>query len=351
MSGARRDRLRIGVIGLGRLWETRHKPALAKRADRFQVTAVYDQVAGRAAIEANQVGCRAVSGLTALVERSDVDAVYLLSPQWFGLHAVDLASDAGKPIYCALPLASDPDQLDRTDQKVRASGVPFMPEFARRFYPASLRLRELIATRIGRPRLIVSKTRLSRFDRYSQPGPSTQIAPNSLLIDPGSYLLAWCRFVFDGEPLTVQGWGGSIFPENEPVAQDPDYETFLLEFAGGAAAQISISKFHRGQWGDATKFLPAPGIQVYAERGVAWLEMPDKIQWTDSEGTHQERLPMEPSVGETLNDHFWRLIHGEPTMAPGWSDAVAVARWIGALRQSRRDGRRVAAPVDSTPGT
>ena len=40
-----RKRLRVGVVGLGRLWEVRHKPALARMKDRFQVVAVYDQVA------------------------------------------------------------------------------------------------------------------------------------------------------------------------------------------------------------------------------------------------------------------------------------------------------------------
>lgn len=343
MSGPRRERLRAGVVGLGRLWETRHKPAMGRMRDRFQVTAVYDQVAGRAEIEANQVGCRAVTGLAALVDSPDVDAVYLLTPQWFGLHAIELACRAGKPIYCGLPLASDPDEIDRLDGLVRSSGVAFMPEFARRFYPVSIRLRELIATRIGRPRLIVAKTRVGQFDRASQPGPSTQIAPNSLLIDPGSYLLSWCRFIFAAEPVSVQGWGGTIFPDPKAGRDDPDYETFLLEFADGAAAQVSVGKYHRAAWGDAARFLPSPGITVYAERGAAWLEMPDRIQWTDAEGPHQERLPMEPSVGEVLNDHFLRLVRGEPSMAPTWSDAVAVARWIGALRQSRRDGRRVEA--------
>ena len=57
-------RLRVGVIGLGRLWEARHKPALARLADRFRVTAVYDQVARRAAIEATQVGCAAAEGFS-----------------------------------------------------------------------------------------------------------------------------------------------------------------------------------------------------------------------------------------------------------------------------------------------
>ena len=87
MVGSRHVRLRVGVIGLGRLWETRHKPSLARMEDRFRVTAVYDQVYRRAEMEAAQLGCAACEGLAALVERPDVDVIYLLSPQWFGLRS------------------------------------------------------------------------------------------------------------------------------------------------------------------------------------------------------------------------------------------------------------------------
>jgi predicted dehydrogenase len=340
LAGIKHVRLGVGVVGLGRLWEARHKPALTQMKDRFTVSAVYDQVARRAEIEAGQIGCEAAEGLMALIDRSDVDVVYLLTPQWFGLHPIEIACALGKPIYCALPLAGESGELERLDGLIRSSGVQFMPEFARRFYPTTLRLRELLATKLGLPRLVVGQGRLFGFDRYGQPGPSTQIAPASMLVDPGSYLLDWCRFVFQSEPCAVQGWGGTILPQAESV--EADFLTYLLEFEGGAAAQVSAGRYHRGAWGDASRFLPQPGIQVFAERGVAWLEMPDRIQWTDSEGIHEERLPLEPTVGELLNDHFHRLVRGAQTMAPTWEDAIAVARLIDTIRQSGLEGRRIA---------
>ena len=97
--GSKHVRLRVGVIGLGRLWETRHKPSLARLDDQFRVTAVYDPVFRRAELEAAQMGCAACEGLSALVERTDVDVIYLLSRQWFGLHPIGLACAAGKAVY------------------------------------------------------------------------------------------------------------------------------------------------------------------------------------------------------------------------------------------------------------
>jgi predicted dehydrogenase len=334
-------RLRVGVIGLGRLWEARHKPALARMRDRFQVTAVYDQVLRRAEIEAGQLGCVAVEGLTALIERPDVDVVHLLSPQWFGLHPIEIACACRKPVYCALPLASTPEELEALAALVETSGTPFMPEFARRFYPATLRLRELLATTLGTPRLILGQNRLFGFDRYGQPGPTTQMAPAPLLIDPGCYLLDWCCFLFQSEPTAVQGYAATVVPL---AGEGPDFETFVAEFGDGAMAHIAFGRYHRTPWGEASRFLPQPGFQVYAQNGAAWLELPERIQWSDSQGTHEERLPLEPTVGEVLNDQFHRLVRGDQSLAPTIRDALAVARRVSDLRQSQREGRKVARP-------
>jgi len=342
----RDDPLRVGVIGLGRLWDARHKPALLRMTDRFRVVALYDQVARRAEIEAEQLRCEPVDGLRALIERSDIDAFYLLTPQWFGLHPVEIACEAGKAIYCASPLSGRADELERLVGLVHQAGIPFMPELARRFYPATLRLRELIATTLGRPRLIVGHARLGGYDRYSPPGPASQLLPAPLAVDPGGNMLDWCRFVLDLEPTSIQAFGAEVFRDNPDgsgavVLPGDDYEAFAVGFPGGAVAQMSLARYHRDVWGDAHQFLPPPGFQVFAERGVAWLEMPDLIRWSDAGGLHQEKLPLEPSVGEMLNDHFHRLVRGQQSLAPTIDDALAMTRLVSRGRQSRVEGRVV----------
>ncbi len=78
-------------------------------------------------------------------------------------------------------------------------------------------------------------------------------------------------------------------------------------------AQWNLARYHRVAWGDAAKFLPPPGVQVFAERGAAWVEMPDRVVWADADGTHDERLPAEPTVGEALDAQFHRaVVRGDP---------------------------------------
>jgi predicted dehydrogenase len=289
--------------------------------DRYRITAVYDQVARRAEIESHVLGARQAEGLTELIDRDDVDVLLLLTPQWFGLHSLELASTRGKPIFCALPIAGTDEWLDRIDSNLRASDSIFMPEFARRGYPVTRRLLELLATKLGKPRFVQAHVRVAGFDRYGQPGPSTQIAPRPLLMDPGTYTLDWCRAVFQAEPVHVQRVKGNSIDE-------ADFEAVQLGFEDGGLVQIQLSRYQRTKWGDAFKHLPAPGFQVFAEHGAAWLEMPDRIIWTTPEGTTEERLPIEPAIGEQLLDQFHRIIClGEP-VSPGWTDALAVARLI-----------------------
>src|SRR5262249_39456771 len=123
--------------------------------------------------------------------------------------------------------------------------------------------------------------------------------------------------------------------------EGPDFESFLVEFAGGGLAQLSLGRYHRAAWGEATRFLPPPGLQVYAERGAAWVELPDRVQWSDASGTHEERLPLEPTVGEVLNDQFHRLVRGDQSLAPSIRDALAVSRLVGDIARSQAEGRRL----------
>lgn len=331
-------RLRVGVVGLGRLWESRHKPSLLRLQDRFRVTAVYDQVARRAEIEAGQLGCAACEGLRTLIERPDVDVVYLLAPQWFGLHAAHLACDAGKPIYCALPLGEDVAELERLAARVEVAGLAFMPELARRCYPATLRLRELLASKLGRPRLIVGHSRLSGFDRYALPGPATQVVPMPLAIDPGGYLLDWCQFVFGSAPASISASRSVVIPGRDEA---PDFESFTAAFPGGATAQVSFGRYHREEWGEAVRFLPPAGFQIFAERGAAWLEPPDRVQWWDADGVHEERLPPEPTVGDVLNRQFHRMVREGGSPGPTIRDALAVARLVRDMERSQVEGTAV----------
>src|SRR3984957_14869653 len=100
-------KLRVGLVGLGNSWEIRHRPALRALNDRYEVRAIGEPVAHRAHIVAREVGATPVGGFRALIQREDIDAILILSGQWYGALPILAAAEAGKAVYCAaaLPLA------------------------------------------------------------------------------------------------------------------------------------------------------------------------------------------------------------------------------------------------------
>jgi predicted dehydrogenase len=335
-------RLGVGIVGLGRLWKARYRPALQRMADRFRVVALHDQVGWRARVEAAAVGAEAAPSLTALASHPEVDAVLMLTPQWSGGWAAERAVEAGKAVFWAVPLADEGwYDVEALAEAACRGGVPLVPELPRRAYPASRRLRELLRDGpLGAPRLILGQVRLFGPDREATPGPGVQLAPAPLSVDPGENLLDWCRFVFGAEPVAVEACGAGPLDGAEP---DPDFEGMTLHFPDGGLAQVAVQRYDRERWGDLIRALPPSGFQVFADRGAAFVEMADRITWTcDGGPPKREGLASEPPLGELLLDGFRAAVLGDPSAASttGLSDARAVARLARLTREARREGRR-----------
>ena len=147
-------KLRVGLIGLGDQWQNRHRPALKALSDRFEVCAICCEVAQKAEQVAHEFGAIPMDGFRAMIQRADIDAVLALAPDWVGPLPLLAACEAGKAVYSSAALDIAPDHVDEIRRRVDSSGVAFMAELPRRHAPATLRLKELIATQLGPPQLL-----------------------------------------------------------------------------------------------------------------------------------------------------------------------------------------------------
>ena len=68
-------KLRVGLVGLGDQWESRHAPALRAMPHRFEVAAVCCEVFERARKVADQFDATAAHSFRNLVDRPDIDAI------------------------------------------------------------------------------------------------------------------------------------------------------------------------------------------------------------------------------------------------------------------------------------
>jgi predicted dehydrogenase len=339
-------KLRVGIIGLGETWEKSHRPALRTLSDRFEVRAICAEVAHLAQQAARDFHADEVSGFRALCQRDDVEAVLLFSPEWYGPLPIYAACEAGKAIYCASAFDLKPEQADDVRQRVETAGVAFMAEFPRRLAPATVRLKELIATRLGKTRLIFCHRRVpqERSKNLRQREAECPAALREMM-----ELVDWCRYVVGSEATSVFG------VKHYNGGGDEDYQMMNLDFSApgqvghGPTAQVSSGQYMPAHWPEASSFRPPAALQVACERGVAFVDLPYALTWFDEAGRHMEALDSERPVGEALLLNFHRAVTSLVLRTVDLEDTYRALRIVQAAEQSAKDGRRIAFDFSARP--
>jgi predicted dehydrogenase len=331
-------RLRLGLIGLGDVWQSRHAPALRALADRFEVRAICDPVRHRAEQAATEFHAEAVDGYHVLVQREDVDAVLVLCPHWFRALPILAACSSRKAVYCAVGLDLDAQEAETIKRRVEEAGVAFMAEFPNRHAPATIRLKELIATQLGPPRLLFCH-------RRSAGDPSPSDAGAMLPSPTFRHIIGqvdWCHYVADAPPSYVTGM---IHRTGDDAAED--YRMLSVDFspAGkpgtGPIAQISTGHYIPTPWREAVSYHPLADLQVSCMHGIAFVDLPSTLVWFDEAGRRQESLDNERPVGERLLTQFYRSVTSLVRRSSDLEDACLALRVVQAGRQSHDEGRRI----------
>jgi len=299
------QRLRVGIIGLGRRWRRRYAPALRALSDLFEIAAVCDPIPQQAAAEAARLRCPSSAGPSELVERHDVDAVLLLDLGWQRLWPVERAARAGKPVFCLPALEDDEANADAVAARVGQAGLPMMMAAGVSFTPAALRLAEFQRERLGPVRLLVCEAISGR------PGA------------PDSGTLAWLLSLLGAAPATVTAAGG----------ESAGLVSLTLEAAGGRALQLT-------HW-HAPGARPGLRLRVVAERGQATVEGPRRLSWADAGAAHALTLPRGGPAERLLLTGFHRALTQGQALSPSLSDAHRALVCLRAAARSRAEGRAV----------
>ncbi|MBX3427729.1 MAG: Gfo/Idh/MocA family oxidoreductase [Pirellulales bacterium] len=324
-------KVKVGVVGVGSDWESRRLPALRALPDRFEVRAVCDPVGHRAAQAARTLQADVHDGFRTLIARDDVEAILLFADEWYGALPLYAACEAGKGIYCAAALElRDEEAADLRDQ-VRESGVAFMAEFPCRLSPATLRLKELIATKLGRPRLLFC----NRRQLVGSTPADTEPCEHDLI-----ELIDWCRYMVDDEP-------SSLLASMHCSAKGPsDYFSLSLDFSPvgdvgtGPLAIIACGEYVAPQFDESLAYRRPADMKVVCERGIAFLDLPSTLIWFNDAGQHFERLEHERPVGEQMLLHFHRAVESLVLKTASLEDAHRAIAIAHKARLSARNGQR-----------
>ncbi len=196
------NRLRFGVLGCASIARRRMLPALAA-APSVEPVAVASRSADKAADTAARFGLIPVTGYRNLLDRDDIDAVYLPLP--IGLHArwIEAALAAGKHVLAEKSLSVGIAEAGPLVEQARAAGLLLMESFMFVHHSQHETIRGLVADGvIGEPRVFSAAFGIpprppDDFRNHRDLG-------GGALLDVGTYPIRAAQ-LFLGADLSVEG--------------------------------------------------------------------------------------------------------------------------------------------------
>ena len=256
MTIARKGRLAIGLIGVGRLGRV-YARDLAGRIAETRLVAVADPVGTLAQEVAAEFDVpRHYTDPQALIDDAAVEAIVIVSPTDTHRQLVIAAAQRGKPTFCEKPPALSLDEIAAMKEAIAKSGIFFQMGFMRRFdsgYAAAKK--QIEGGRIGMP-LVFKSTSRDPFRpslEYANPKSS-----GGMLIDMGIHDFDLARW-FMGDVKTVATIGATIaYPELMTVG-DIDNAVASLTFTSGKIGVVDLSRSGIYGYDIATEILGLEG--------------------------------------------------------------------------------------------
>lgn len=232
-------RLRVGLIGLGRLGRV-YARDLAGRIEETRLVALCDPLDDLVSAVADdfEVPGR-YTRAEELVRDSNVDAVVIVTPTRTHKDLALLCARAGKPAFCEKPAALTLADALAMKAAVEQAGAFLQMGFMRRFDPGYLAARARLSEgRIGRAVLFKSSS------RDPAPPPLAYADPlnsGGLIMDLGIHDFDLARF-FMGEVRTVSAIGGVLAHPELGGVGDIDNAVVTLGFRDGALGVVDLSR-------------------------------------------------------------------------------------------------------------
>lgn len=309
-SRMRSSSISLGILGAAHPGLPTLAAAIARQR-RLQLTGIYDPCLALAEQSAAQFQVVTSIGFRRLLRR--VEGLVLLESSWMGPAALELAVEAGRStlILRSALEALSMEQLLVLRDAARARGVLLMPELRYRWTRATLRLRELTATRLG------AIERLNVEFRGAAQGLA--------LLD----VIDFCQTVIQSECRVVESReeGAELLLRFRRLGRDDSPVT----------AQVRCRPAETGA--------PELMAEVTCRHGEARLAGDSHLSWTASRLNETESLTGERTGPEVMLDLFGRRLAGGVVPVPDLGDVLRASQVSAALSLSRARG----AVVDLNP--
>jgi myo-inositol 2-dehydrogenase / D-chiro-inositol 1-dehydrogenase len=334
-------RLRVGIVGLGRLGR-RHAENLAQRVPRAELVAACSPVAEELTWARETLGvARVSSNYESLLADAGVDAVFLVTPT--SLHAAQImqALQAGKHVFCEKPLSLDLVDCQRVAaQAARHPQLKVMIGYGRRFDPSYRDAYDKIqAGSIGAPFLVRSQN----LDMNDPSGFFVRFAPTSggIFLDCTVHDIDLARWLL-GDPQPVRVFATGVVAIHEGLREfgDVDNGVATCEFDDGKMACFYASRTMAHGHETLTEIFGTAGRLTVGQNPRL-----NRVDIADAHGVRNECTPTFYERFETAflheTNHFVQAVLDDHPPALTLHDATEATRIALALRESLQSRRVV----------
>ena len=351
--------LRVGILGTGPHATNTVLPAF--RAQGWEVGALCSidpdlpEQAARLGIPV------ATADYRALVDRDDLDAVAIATPTSTHREIMLAAVAAGKHVLCEKPMAMNLHEARDMQAAAEAAGITAMIDFEFRFTPARLHVRQLLADGY------VGELRHATIDLLIE---SASVGPDlswhdhvalggGTLNEHGSHYIDMARQWF-GEIREVSADLRTFIPDRRDPASGAtvqsdadDFWTCTMTLAGGGLVTLTQSWASGVSHPIRIAIAGTEGALLVTQKDTMLSDPPVLGGKTDAE--QFDELPRPASLPALEDAPTWRIavvrrllrefergIRDGGAPAPNLQDGLRCQAVLDAVRESARDGRRVA---------
>lgn len=333
--------LRFGILGAANIARAFTRGLVGSPLAQVDAVASRSAATGRAF--AAELGIpRAHGSYDALLQDTEIDAIYVPLPNDMHAEWSIRAAEAGKHVLCEKPLATGAEQARAMFAAARRHGVYLAEAYPYMSQPQTLRLREMLqAGAIGR---VQTMTASFGFALCAPDGSPLKPAANirldparggGALLDAGTYPMSLIRLAIGERPARV--WAtGRMTPGGVDLTA-----AATIEFPGGAVAQLFTSM--ATAWHRSAAIVGDRGVieTSYSNHSPASASLFLRVMQGTTASTLFENIELPGGDGFRAEaESFARMVRLDATKWNGATEAESIdtALTLEAIRTSLREG-------------
>jgi predicted dehydrogenase len=313
--------IRWGIIGCGDVTEVKSGPGFQK-ANNSSLVAVMRRNGALAKDYAERHGVpRWYDNAEALINDSEVDAVYIATPPSSHKEYTLMSAAAGKPVYVEKPMALNFEECRTMIEACRSAGVPLFVAYYRRALTRFLKIKELVDARaIGDVRFVnitfYQPIASEELDSQTLPWRVVpEVAGGGRFVDLASHMLDVLDYVF-GPIVAVHGLAAN--QAKNYSAEDIVTSTFVFKSGVQAVGTWCFTGFDKY---DLTEIVGSAGKISYSTFDARPLTL------TTSDGVKEFAFDYPPHIEQPLIQAVVDELN-DMGKCPSTAESAARTSWV-----------------------